>query len=689
MSIKYRPEIDGLRAIAIVAVILYHAKITILNYSPFQGGFVGVDIFFVISGYLITSIILKELVTRNTFSFKNFYERRVRRILPVLLLVMAVSLVFGWFYLLTNNFVDLSKSILYSLGFSSNFYFLYSQQEYAAESSLLKPFLHTWSLSVEEQFYILFPIILLIIFKYFKRYLGVIFITTFVASLIIAIWGSRNYPLYAFYIIPTRVWELLAGSILAYFEIIQGWRISTKYKIFNLILPSVGLFLVGYSIMTFDEKIFHPSWYTLLPIIGTCLLILFSHKDEIITKLLSSKLFVSIGLISYSLYLWHYPIFAFDRILEFAKEDIFKKITLGLIILLLSIISFYFIEKPARNKKNRFIFILSFILLSSFLVIIASSLIILNGGYKHRFHEIFDLGVEKELRSPNKLYSCANGKKCIFNSEFNKTVLIIGDSHMEKLTANLKDKITDKNYTFITSTLGGCLYFPGFDKIYLDTNKINENCNNSYFFDLERVLKQQKNSIIIFGGRLPLYLSNDKFDNKEGGVEDGTGIENINIKWKYKFVSSGKFENIQSSFQTSVYELSKTNNIILIYPIPEVGWNVPRKLFNNLPKMIGEIKDKNYIKNYLIPKNYITTSYVVYKERAKSSFELLDSIKGENIYRVYPHLIFCDTLIKERCITHDNKNIFYSDDDHLSVKGAEIVNKLIISEIEKIEKKSN
>ena len=219
MKLAYRPEIDGLRAIAVVAVIFYHAQITILGYQLFEGGFIGVDIFFVISGYLITSIILKELFTKGTFSFKYFYERRIRRILPVLLFVMLGALPFAWMYLLPNDFVDFSKSILYSLGFSSNFYFHNSGQIYGAESGLIKPFLHTWSLSVEEQYYILFPIVLLVVFKYLRKYLGIVLIIGFIISLIIADWGSRNYPSFNFYVLPTRGWELLAGSILAYFEI--------------------------------------------------------------------------------------------------------------------------------------------------------------------------------------------------------------------------------------------------------------------------------------------------------------------------------------------------------------------------------------------------------------------------------------------------------------------------------------
>ena len=324
MKLTYRPEIDGLRAIAVGAVILYHARINIFGYQPFKGGFIGVDIFFVISGYLITSIILKELVTTGSFSFKYFYERRIRRIFPALIFVMLVSLPFAYMHLLPTSFVDFSKTILYSLGFSSNFYFYYSGQQYGAESGLLKPFLHTWSLSVEEQFYILFPIVFLFTFRYLKKYLIHILILGFVISLSLADWGSKNHPSFNFYILPTRGWEILAGSILAYFEITKGYR--SKDQTLNLILPTIGFFLIVHSILFFNDKMFHPSFYTLSPIIGVCLIIWFSDKDELITKILSTKLFVGIGLISYSLYLWHYPIFSFLRNTSFTYESSLNKI---------------------------------------------------------------------------------------------------------------------------------------------------------------------------------------------------------------------------------------------------------------------------------------------------------------------------------------------------------------------------
>ena len=436
MKLTYRPEIDGLRAIAVIAVILYHTQLTIFGHQPFKGGFIGVDIFFVISGYLITSIILKELITTGFFSFKHFYERRIRRLLPALLFVMLASLPFAWMYLMPSSFVDFSKSIIYSLGFSSNFYFHYSGQEYGAVSGFLKPFLHTWSLSVEEQYYILFPIVLLFTFKYFRKYLIHILIVGFVISLGLADWGSRNHPSFTFYVLPTRGWELLAGSILAYLEITKGHR--SKNKNLNSILPSIGFILIGHSILFFDDKMLHPSFYTMSPIIGVFLIIWFSNKNEIITKVLSSKLFVGIGLISYSLYLWHYPIFAFDRINEFSEGDVFNKIIIGLITLALSIISYYFIEKPFRNRKQKFKKILVSILIIILTILAINIYIIFKDGkigssYKavknlYLNNNIFN----KELRQESWKY-VKNSNFQEFKSKEKIKILFVGDSHSKDL----------------------------------------------------------------------------------------------------------------------------------------------------------------------------------------------------------------------------------------------------------------
>ena len=351
MHIKYRPEIDGLRAIAILSVIFYHAQITIYSFQPFKGGFIGVDIFFVISGYLITSIILKELIITKAFSFKNFYKRRIRRILPALLFVMISSLPFAWIALYPLDFVSFSKSIIYSLGFSSNFYFHYSGLEYGSPESIYKPFLHTWSLSVEEQYYIFFPFLMFIAYKYFKKYFFLILLLGFLLSLSFADWGSKNYPSLTFYFLHTRFWELLAGSLLAYMQI--NFTNMYQYNLLNKIFPSIGLFLIGYSVVFFNDDTLHPSLNTLVPVAGASLVIWFTtKKNDLITKILSFRLFVGCGLISYSLYLWHYPIFSFARHLGIDFNAAEVKLFLIILAIVLSVFTYFFIEQPSR-KTNR------------------------------------------------------------------------------------------------------------------------------------------------------------------------------------------------------------------------------------------------------------------------------------------------------------------------------------------------
>ena len=680
MKLSYRPEIDGLRAIAVGAVILYHSQITILGHQPFKGGFIGVDIFFVISGYLITSIIYKELSSTGSFSFKYFYERRVRRILPALLFVMFVSYIFAWIFLLPSSFLDFSKSILYSQGFSSNFYFHYSGQQYDDPSSLLKPFLHTWSLSVEEQYYIIFPIFLIIVFKFYRKYLIHFLFTGFFISLFLAEWGSRNYPSATFYFIHTRVWELVAGSLLAYYEINLGHR--SKSKKLNLILPFIGLLLIAHSILFFNHNMLHPSFFTLSPVLGVCLIIWFSNKKDLITKILSFKLFVGIGLISYSLYLWHYPIFAFYRYIKNTTGNYTNVLIIFIILLALSIFSYFIIEKPFR-KKNGNTLSIKIILLSVIIISLINFLTIFKNGFSERFKNIFleldENNIVKpwELLKDNKGEECFSNKDlCFFGLDRKKKIFLIGDSHIASINYDLKRKVlSETKYSFIVANRTGCIFFPEFDLVH-KKNRKKTGCNNEYFSKLKKLFSDNNDNIIIFGGRLPYYTSKKTFDNGEGGKEYSSWFKDRT------FLKLGKFDTIEDSFKENVEHLSKTNRIILIYPIPEQGWNVPRKLYLQL------FFDKNK-KNLNDKKNWITTSHETYKKRAKYSFEILDSIEGENIYRVFPHKIFCDSLIKHRCVSHNDKKIFYSDDDHLSSAGAEMINSLIMNEIKKIEQISN
>ncbi len=657
MKINYRPEIDGLRAIAVLSVILYHAQLNFLDFQPFKGGFIGVDIFFVISGYLISSIIIKEYNATGNFSLKYFYERRIRRILPVLFFIIIVSFPIAWRFLLPSGFIDYSKSTLYSLFFSSNFYFHFDGLRYGAADGIEKPFLHTWSLSVEEQYYLIFPIFFLFLFRNSRKNIFKILIMVFIISLLFAELGSKNFPSANFYFIHARIFELIAGSILAYLEINKKY--SKKYNFNQNIASSLGIILILLSILFFNDKMYHPSFYTLIPVIGVCLVIFFAKEENIIKKILSIKILVGIGLISYSLYLWHYPFFAFARITEITpKGSILIKVFFGIIIFVLSVFTYYFIEKPARKKNYNFKTISKILIFSALLIVILNFSVIFFNGYEKRLPEF----IVNNLKVENPKISKIN------NSNKNKNIYLVGDSHMQQLSNDLSKKLKKNNLSLQTYTVGGCLFYPGFNKILLITRKIHKDCNNDYFLDLQSTLLSAKDSIIIFGGRLTLHLTNELFDNKEGGVEQNGD------DWGERFIPVQNIKSIETTFKNSIKNLSKSHKIILIYPIPEVGWNLPRKAY--LEYVVNK-KEISY-------DNFITTSYQVYKDRNKKAFNLLDSIKGNNIFRIYPHKIFCNTVIKDRCITHDKKNIYYSDDDHTSITGSKMINKKIIEQINKL-----
>jgi peptidoglycan/LPS O-acetylase OafA/YrhL len=342
LNTEYRAEIDGLRALAVLPVISFHA-----GFDIFSGGFVGVDIFFVISGYLITTIIIKDL-DNNTFSFKKFYERRARRIFPALIFVILISSIISFIFLTRSELASYFKSVVATLLFFSNFYF-YKTTPYFRSESDLEPLLHTWSLSIEEQFYIIFPITLLLFHKFFKRYIFLMLIFGFVASLFICQFlalktgGTLN-----FYFTFSRAWELALGAVCAHILIYKNLSYTTLIK--NL-LSTIGIILIVFSIFFFSRQTVFPSFYTLVPTIGTSLIILFADKYTFINKILSIKFLVGIGLISYSLYLWHQPLLAFGRIF-FDDLSIINKFTLIFLSILMSIFSYFFIEKIFRDKNK-------------------------------------------------------------------------------------------------------------------------------------------------------------------------------------------------------------------------------------------------------------------------------------------------------------------------------------------------
>ncbi|QEL65050.1 hypothetical protein OTERR_15740 [Oryzomicrobium terrae] len=454
----YRREIDGLRALAVLPVILFHA-----GFEAFGGGFVGVDIFFVISGYLITTIILAEL-EQGKFSIVNFYERRARRILPALFLVMLICIPFAWFWLLPSDMKDFSQSLVAVSGFASNILF-WRESGYFGTAAELKPLLHTWSLAVEEQYYVIFPLFLMLFWKLGKRWMLVTLGLVFVASLVLAQWAAYAKPTAAFYLLPTRGWELLIGAFAAFY-LSQANR-----KAFGKGLSEfggwLGVALIIYAIFAYSNTTPFPGFYTLVPTLGTVLIILFATQQTTVGKFVGNKAFVGIGLISYSAYLWHQPLFAFAKHSSLTKPSSLVYGVLAVLAIVIAYFTWKYVEAPFRDKSKltrKQVFSLS--LIFSFTFVSVGLLGYLNSGNLWRF----DDGVVKyfELKNDSDIYVWDLKKrlrKSSFNSEKIK-ILVIGDSNSGDLI-NVLNFVNLDEYLSISSLT----IYAGCGNLYLNRSK--------------------------------------------------------------------------------------------------------------------------------------------------------------------------------------------------------------------------
>lgn len=623
MKLTYRPEIDALRAIAVVGVLIYHAKVHFFNSLLFQGGYYGVDIFFIISGYLITGIIIKEKDENSKFSFQNFYLRRARRILPALLFVIIISLPLAWYSLMPYSFVEYSKSIIYTISFLSNFFFYITGLEYGAVSGLLKPLLHTWSLSVEEQFYIFFPLVLIFLIKFFKKEIfNPILIITF-ASLIFAQYFYVINQNLNFYFLPSRVWELLFGSLIFIYQKNKTIEIS---NILSDILCVLGLIFILISFNVFYEINPSPSIKTLIPIIGTALIILFAKKEAVITRLLSNKSITSIGLISYSLYLFHYPIFAFVRSNRLA-QGIFEYSIVAIIILGLSILSYYFIEKPFRDKKkvSNHLF-LKIIFTAISIIFVLAIVIIKNDGFQKRFPSTknFSTDYQKYLKESRELkYELGNPK---FKYENKKNILVVGNSHG-------RDTF---NALYLNKSL-----FDKFEFSILDTQI---NC-------LEDVFKE-------------FLLCDRKMSNLEKKLLFESEI--ILISTSFRPIDLNKLETIIDNLK------KKKKRVILFSQKPGFYFENYLTLVDEFFLEFKKLPDQEEKKR--LEKKYFLTMSDKFNE---TNLRLKQIADKKNIILFKKEKLFCDDLNK-RCefLTKNNRKIFY-DSYHYTTEGAKYLGKKI------------
>jgi peptidoglycan/LPS O-acetylase OafA/YrhL len=441
---SYRPEIDGIRAIAVLAVIFYHAEMILIGRDWFSGGFMGVDIFFVISGYLISKIVFIEVGTSGRFNFLRFYQRRARRILPTLLLVMLATAPFAYQYLLPEDLVQMAQSQLASLAFASNIFFYLNQTDYGAAPGLLMPFLHTWSLSVEEQFYLALPVIVLLFAGYTgRRWLWVS--ALLVASLLACLLLNDVDKQLAFFMPLTRAWELLAGTLLALYELHFG---RTRHGRTSSLLALVGLSLVLASIVAFNQATPHPGLLTLVPVLGTVLLLAFASPSNFVGRALSWSIVRYAGVISYSLYLWHYPIFALQRTADYNFTNLDKAASIVLTVAL-SVLSYHFVEQPFRHRVRA---IWRPAAGAAATVVLLASVTVLNAGFTFRLNDVVPLSALGREKSEVARFTNFQGG----NDDAKPSILILGDSYTTNWSVALSEFVDTDRFDVISVSYLGC-----------------------------------------------------------------------------------------------------------------------------------------------------------------------------------------------------------------------------------------
>ncbi len=478
MSIKYRPDIDGLRAIAVLSVIVYH-----IFPSTLPGGFVGVDIFFVISGYLITNIIYSEALT-NKFSYTEFYKRRALRIFPSLIAVLAASLIYGWFFLLQSEYASLGKNVFTGAFFVANIGYIL-ESGYFDTASELKPLLHLWSLGVEEQFYIIWPALILLIVKR-KNSARVYIMLLFIASLLYCIYETIHNQSVSYYSPLTRLWELMTGAAISLTFRDGGNRKSTL----NIIVPVIGFILIVFSMFFINSKMNFPGYIAMVPVAGTAMIVCCGN-DSCVGRLLSNKLFVFIGLISYPLYLWHWPLIVFYKLKTASDIDLLNGIFIIFASMILAFLSFYLVERKVRFGKHRgYNAAVSAIIL--FIVGQAGLYVYKHNGIQDRkineiakeyssIINVYDFFDYPNLMRSNKCHSVtpevAVSSGCVAKSD--NQIFIWGDSYAAALYSGLKN-VSDKYYkdVFISQMTDGNGPPFYFDNRKTDTLKTLTDANN-------------------------------------------------------------------------------------------------------------------------------------------------------------------------------------------------------------------
>lgn len=512
-ALRYRPEIDGLRAVAVLPVVLFHSGL-----SWFPGGYVGVDIFFVISGFLITSIILAQMLA-GRFSLLDFYERRARRILPALFVVMLVCLPLAWKMLDPEDFKYFSKSLVAVPAFSSNLLF-WLETGYFDPSAELKPLLHTWTLAVEEQYYLFFPLFLMLGWRLGLGWLVAILTIVALLSLAVSEIGTRNDSASTFYLLHARAWELLVGSFIAFYFVHRP-QSTLNHRGLNQAASLAGIGLIAYAVLSFDSSTAFPGLNALVPTLGAALIILFANGETWVGRVLSCRPLVLIGMISYSAYLWHQPLFAFARHNSLVQPALPVMLSLACLSLILAWLSWRFIEQPFRTKgtfNRRQIFGIG---AGGSAVFVAVGLTgYFNNGFTQRFNVdpvLFQEFADPQIRERCDRNAGGTGRDidfCLFglaDSNATPDVAVFGDSHSEALLATFDAAAREQNETLVHIGLGGCLPLLGVDVAH--GNYAPGVCEAMASREFEYVKKRGIRKVVLVA-RWTLYTDGDYHDRE-------------------------------------------------------------------------------------------------------------------------------------------------------------------------------
>ena len=650
---EYRPEVDGLRAVAIVPVLLFHAGL-----SAFAGGFFGVDVFFVISGYLITA----QLASSDKSGFAllgNFYHRRIRRLFPAIAIVSAVTAVIAYLIMTPSQLRPLFSSFTSTQVFLQNIY-LWQNSGYWDQSLETSPLMHTWSLAVEEQFYLIFP--LLFVAKSMRNAKSVLVgvaITIFVLSFLGALTRFGTSSTGAFFLLPYRAWELMAGAIVALYSVNDKRFFKTK-PYFSRLISNFGMTIIIIAIILGDESTRHPGLLTLLPVVGTALLIGFGREPSLTSRLLNNKLLVAIGKLSYGLYLWHFPILALWRIDKGTELDGVETTAAMVLTFACSYLMWKFAETPFRDRvrtRNKYVAIVA---TTGFVALVSIGLVGQNTVFGKKSNSELAL-LEAQAKIPTEL---DNWIEIDFESPISGgsigvterkspmgDVVLLGDSHAGALKDSLSAELERLNLSGVAFIRAGC---PPVSNVIMDPPE-KFNCTDfNQIIDI--VLKDTFVTDVILLSRWTFYAEGTRYTNYKGYREDGYEVK-FSAPEK-KFTSDEeRITYLGDQIKLTIDRLESTGKRVhLIYPLPELGWD---------PISYA----KRFIDQGLSWHQKLDIPYGDHLERSRRAVEQLDRAASPTTFKVDPADIFCNRQITNWCVASLDNTLFYGDNDHLNENG--------------------